>query len=280
MKVRQSTMGDSDKCLRAMQYSIESSVFHGGVARAIGTAYHKGLERSYANLIANGVHLDPRMAVIDAFEEFDRLVELAPSHESEFSKTAGTFKWDEKFPDAASAKVVIESMLLGYLNDTEAVWPAEWKILAVEQSFSLPLFGSHTRNGSIDLVGVDPDGWVFGDDHKTAGKAWPYNKHHARKSNQAPWYVRALQELYPDAPGYRFFYSIMTYGGKFDRREVRVEAGHIEAIDAKALQVVTIYEGMRSAGMELPANPASNLCSPKYCDYFDVCPYGAALDNQ
>ena len=279
MKVRQSTLGDADKCLRAMQYSIEGTVYHGGVGRAIGTAYHKALELSYRNLIDNGMHLDPRMSVINAHEEFDRLVEMAPSHESEFSKTAGEFKWDDKFPDADSAKAVLSTIVPAYFEG-DGVWPEEWTILDVEQSFSLPFFGDNTRNGSIDLVGVDPDGYVFGDDHKTAGKAWPYNKHHARKSNQAPFYVRALQELYPDAVGYRFFYSIMTLGGKFDRREVRVDRAHIDAVDSKAVQVVTLYQGMRAGGLDLPANPASTLCSPKYCDHWDICPYGAVLDVQ
>jgi hypothetical protein len=278
MRVRQSTLGDFDKCARAMQYSIESPVYHGGVARAIGTAYHAGLEFAYNNLRANDVWPDVRMAIIEAIERFDRTAALEPSHESEKTKRKGTFKWDDAFPDAATAHATIAHMLESYWGDPDCRWP--WPVLGTELGFSLPFWGDHTRNGSIDLVLEDPNGWIVGVDHKTAGKGWNFNKHHARKQNQAPWYVAALRELFPDAPGYRFFFDIMTYKGKFDRREAVVSPEHIAAVDTKAVQVVTLYEGMRAGGFDLPANPASNLCSPKYCDHWDICPHGAVLDVQ
>ena len=282
MKVRQSTLGDADTCLRRMQYSIEGNVYHGGAARAVGTAYHYGLEWAYNREIENGVWPDVRMAIVEAQECFVRTENLDPSHESELSKQRGQFTWTKQIPDRETAFQLIDTMLRSYWATEGAHWEPPWQVLGTEVGFSLPLWGGdkHTRNGSIDLVGVDPDGYVFGDDHKTAGRAWPYNKHHARKQNQAPWYLEALRELYPDAFGYRFFFSIMTYKGDFERREVVVTDEHIRAVEEKALQVVTLYDGMRGAGLDLPANPGSNLCSPLYCDHWDVCPYGAALDNQ
>lgn len=281
MKVRQSTLTDADKCLRAMQYTIESQVYHGGVARAIGTAYHRALEWAYDREIAEGVWPQVDLALIEALECYDRTEALEPSHESERTKQPGVFKYNDDIPDRAAAHARVELMVRAFWEHPEAHWQAPWQPIAVEQGFALPLWNGHTANGSIDLVGFDPDGFVFGEDHKTAGKnRWPQNKHHARKQNQAPFYVWALMQLYPDAPGYRFFFDIMTHKGVFERRETVVLPEHIEAVQAKALQVVTLYEGMRGAGLDLPANPASNLCSPLYCDHWDVCPYGAALDVQ
>jgi len=283
VKVRQSTLGDFDKCGRAMQYSIESQVYHGGITRAIGTAYHYALEFAYNALIRSGVFPDVHMPKIEAYECLERTIAMEPSHESERTKRPGTFKWTKEVPDFETATRILDVMLESYWNNPEAVWKQEdgWTVLATEQGFSLPLWNGHTQNGSIDLVIQGPDGEIVGEDHKTAGKnKWPYNKHHARKQNQAPWYVDALSQLYPDAPGYRFFFDIMTHKGVFERRETTVNPEHIEGVRTKALQVVTLYEGMRSAGLDLPANPASNLCSPDYCDHWDVCPYGQVLDVQ
>lgn len=283
MRVRQSTLGDADKCLRSLQLTVESTVYHGGITRAIGTAYHYGLEVAYNHLIDTGefpeIH-DPRIA---AYEKLQETIELKPSHASEFSRQAGTFKWTKDIGDFDTATRVLDVMLESYWANPDAVWKRSdgWEVLATEQSFHLPLFGDHTSDGSLDLTLRGPEGEIAGEDHKTAGKnKWPYNKHHARKQNQAPWYVDALTQMYPDAPGYRFFFDIMTHKGVWERRETIVTPEHIQAVKEKALQVVTLYEGMRASGLDLPANPASTLCSPDYCDHWDVCPYGAALDVQ
>lgn len=283
MRVHQSTLGEADKCLRSLQYSLESRVFHGGITRALGTAYHYGLEVAYNHLIETGVWpdiVDPRIA---AYERLQESVELAPSHPSEETKEPGTFKWTKDITDFDTATRVLDVMLECYWEHPDAVWKRDdgWEVLGTEVSFSLPLFGNHTQGGSIDLVLRGPQGEIVGEDHKTAGRnKWPYNKHHARKQNQSPWYLDALTQLYPDAPGYRFFYDIMTHKGVWERRESIVAPGHVQGVKEKALQVVTLYEGMRASGLDLPANPSSTLCSPDYCDHWDICPYGASLDVQ
>lgn len=282
MKVRQSTLTSADKCLRALQYDLEVPVYHGGSMRALGTAYHYGNELYYLG------ERDRDKIHAGAIAEFDRCVALEPSHESEKSKQAGTFRWDETVPDRQTA---VDSLI--YLLDVyqlEHAWPIDdrhpdakirpghFGVLGVETGFSLPFWGEHTRNGSIDLALQDEHGGVIGVDHKTAGKMWPQGKEHARKQNQAPWYVRALQELFPGAPYYRFVYDIISLKGKFERRISDPTAAHIAAVDKKAIQVVSLYEGMRSAGLDLPANPASTLCNPKWCDHFTICEYGSALE--
>lgn len=283
MKVRQSTLGEADKCLRSLQFSLEHPVYHGGIVRAIGTAYHHALEYAYNALIYHGEFPTVDMPRIEAYERLQASIDMEPSHDSERTKQPGAFKWTNDIPDFETATRRLDVMLESYWSNPEAVWKKDdgWEVLAVEQGFSFPLWGDHTANGSIDLVLRGPDGEIAGEDHKTAGKnKWPYNKHHARKQNQSPWYVMALQGLYPNEPGYRFFYDIMTHKGVFERRETIVTDEHCSAVRDKALQVVTLYEGLRGVGLDLPANPSSNLCSPDYCDHWDICPYGQALDVQ
>jgi hypothetical protein len=135
----------------------------------------------------------------------------------------------------------------------------------------------HTRSGTMDLVLIDPFGAVIGVDHKTAGRMWPAGKEHPRKNNQASWYVGALKEMFPQAPAYRFCFDVMTYAGKFDRRVVEPSDDHIKAVEAKATQVATLYSWARAGGLDLPANPGSNLCSDKYCDFWTLCPHGEVL---
>lgn len=291
MKVRQSTLGSADKCLRALQYDLENPVYHGGSTRALGTAYHQGLETFFKPGLPPGRLMPMAELLAGANAEFDRCVSMEPSHESEKTKTAGSFRWDEAVPDKETAYEILALILPEYINNF--AWPIDpdfttldrlpkadhFGVLGTELSFNLPFFDKHTSNGSMDLTLVDEHGWIIGVDFKTAGRMWPKGKEHPRKQNQAPWYVRSLKELFPNAPGYRFVFDIMTIKGKFERRIADPSDAHIDAVERKAIQVVSLYEGMRGAGLDLPANPANTLCNPKWCDHWDVCEYGAALDS-
>lgn len=273
MKVRQSTLGGADKCLRSMQYDIENNVYHGGSIRALGTAYHAGLEYWYQ---PNGETKTLGGAIAEACRVFDDTASMTPSHESELTKTAGNFRWDDKCPDHETAYGLLDVMLTEYI--TNHVWPDEYRRIGTELSFSQDWRPGHTRNGSIDLT-LESEGWIIGVDFKTAGKMWPRGKEHHRKQNQSNWYTAALMEMFPGAAGYRFVFEIMTYAGKFDRRIADVTPESIAAFDRKAEQVVGLYTGMRAAGMDLPANPASTLCNSKWCDHFDICEFGSILES-
>jgi hypothetical protein len=71
----------------------------------------------------------------------------------------------------------------------------------------------------------------------------------------------------------------MTYKGKFDRRVTTPGEGHMLAIIDKSLALKQMVEPALEAGLSLPANPASTLCSPKFCDSWDFCPHGKVLDD-
>lgn len=262
MRMRQSTLGDADICLRRLQFNLEAprDVYHCNPARAIGTAYHAGLEYAYT-VVGQGAKWPSLMSQCDV-----ALVALEAEHE----KAGDHFQWSKDYPDIASMMAVVSEMLAAY-----EPYRWQWQVVDVELVFDLPWIREHTRGGAMDLVLQDPNGWIVGVDHKTAGRMWPEKKSTARVSNQGPWYVAALKELFPDAPGHRFVFDVMTYAKKFERRICDPRPEHLVNIEHKALQVVSIVDGMRANGLDLPANPSSNLCSSEYCDWWNICPFGA-----
>lgn len=282
MRVHQSILND---CLRAMQYNIESPVYHGGSIRAVGTGYHKSLETFYRERMVDPDTTPHSLGFwgIDGLvkigqDEFDRVASGAPSHSSEHSRQAGNFKWNAKVPDTDTAHAMIDKMVRAYF-DGGHYWPAEWTVLGVEQSFELPWYGQHTRGGSADLVLQGPDGTIIIDDQKTAGRAWVKGKESARKSAQGPWYLWAMMDLFPGAPDYRVTFSIMQYNGTFERREATPTPEQMNAQALRLAETVNLYTVLKANGMDLPANPSSTLCSPEYCDHWSICPWGEAIDT-
>jgi hypothetical protein len=273
MRIRQSYLGQADKCLRSLQYELEAppDQYRSGIIRAIGTAYHAGLEYYYlVRQKGPEYQFDCWEA---ALEECEIFAEAAL--QGELERAGAAFIWDDKFLTVDAARDAVFAMLKAYQGHA---WPTDWTVLGVEHRFELE-FDPHVKTGTIDLVLQAPDGGIVGVDHKTCNRMWDQYKHLPRKNNQGPFYTGALRELYPDAPYHRFAFDVMTYAGKFERRISDASDAHVQAVLNKAVQLATLVEGMRGAGMDLPANPASNLCSPKYCDWFDVCPHGSSLDT-
>lgn len=275
MKIRQSLLGSFDACPRRLQYELEApkDQYRSGIVRAVGTAYHAGLEYYYRSVMRG-----------DSFSWHEFRVQFCQDTavnalEDEIARAGDAFIWDDKFKDFDAAAETVRSMLAAYFEGGHA-WPAEWAVLGVEETFEFPFHNGHTRSGTIDLVLQDPNGWIYDVDHKTAGRKWDQGKHKPRKNNQAPFYTAALQQMYPEAPGWRFVFDVMTYKGEFERRISDPQPGHIQAVLDKSIQVISLYEGMRANGLDLPVNPSSNLCSPRYCDFWDICPSGSALDGQ
>lgn len=286
MRISQSILGNVDKCMLAAQYGIDPPswvVRTAGSQRAVGTGYHAGLEQYYRQRVTGPgtVPHVPDMigAAIDTFN-ISRTIDLYDNSPVE------NFKWDERVPDQETAERFMAAMLTEYVGGGH-VWPHDWTVLGVEVGFAVtdPDLDGHVAKGSADLVLADPTGYVVVDDHKTAGKAWPAGKEHPRKNNQSPWYVHYMRTVYPDAVGYRMCYSIMTYptvksGCRFERRISDPGVEHEAAIVKKANDFANLYQEMHvKLGRDLPANPASTLCNPKWCDFFEGCPHGRVLER-
>lgn len=259
--IRQSMMGSADICLRRLGYDLAG---HKGTgeARIVGTAYHAGLERLYTD------RREGRAST---------KVQLHKAAEDAFAVEAQGFDgWATTSLDAA-ARVV--SMLDAYVDGGHE-WPEEYEVLGVEQEWFLPLFGRWVVKGTIDLVlrgpipGLDRVGVIL-DDHKTAGRKWPKNKHDPRKQPQPglyAWAWYACTGVVPD----RFVYDVMTYEGLFERRWTTPTSAHMQALLDKATALTQVIEAFEDP-TQMPANPTSNLCSSMYCDAWAVCPFGEVL---
>jgi hypothetical protein len=277
-----SRMGSFDKCGLAFQYDTELPRTGGGSVRGTGTGYHAGLELLYRCRMLQASEPTVDECVAAGFTAFDNdLNQTNPER----------YIWAEKVPNRATAHELVERMIRAYFDpENDAVWPSDWKVIGVELPFKITRDSIGFR-GVIDLALQAPDGGIVGVDNKTNGSyGWKVGKESPRKQAQPPIYRAAMENLWPDAPYYRFVFDIMTYGVlskktgerspcKFERRISDPSPLHVNATWSKALQIITLYNGMRAGGMDLPANTSSDLCSPQYCDHWDYCPHGAVLDT-
>ena len=272
--VRQSLLGSADKCLRSFQYSLERPEGFqegGSIQRSLGTGYHNGgMEPFYkALMLGHPVPTIDDSVALALTEMHDDIAKADPEN----------FKWSKEITDVDAADLKLASMVRTYFEE-EHYWPEDFKVLGVEHTFDFPymVYGQPVH-GTMDLVLEDPLGYIVIVDHKTCGRMWDSTKHKPRKQNQPAFYTRVAKLIWPDRPGYRFVYDIMSYAGKFERRISDPTEAHEQAVWDKAEQLVALYKMMRGSGLDLPVNPSSTLCSPAFCDFWPVCPQGEALDN-
>lgn len=290
MKISQSLLSQADKCGLALQFTLDTPVGFKRTTsgpRAGGTGYHAGLQHAYEHRQVCGSFPPLRNTLEIGVQSF--LSELKWDHYT--NTKVEKVLWDDKVPDEATGIALVRAMLMEYFEGKNAeglnhYWPMDWEIVAIEHPFKLDaLEGLQLTSHGIDLVVRSPDGTTLvGEDHKTAGKSWDQGKATPRKNNQAPMMTWAMRQIWPNEQHYRFCFGVMVYGlkggPKFDRKISDPSAAHEAAVVKKAQDVAFLYETIHlKAGMDLPANPASTLCNPKWCDYFEVCPHGRVLDT-
>lgn len=282
-RLSQSVLAASEECGRKAQYLVEHPVWAhrvGGSARAVGTGYHAGLEHHYAAR-RDGRPIPTTVECVDAaVDVFQRSLVTDLYDDTPIVE----FRWDENVPDQNTAESHIRAMVSHYF-DHGCEWPADWQVLDVESHVQL----TDPRLGQVkfgaDLILSAPDGGLVIEDHKTAGKTWGQGKSDPRKNVQAPFYQRLARQIWPDRPYYRFTFGVMLLprpkaGIVFSRIVCDPQPVHEEAIVARALDFLFAYNVLVvEHGLDLPANPNSSLCSPKFCDFFSGCPHGAILEG-
>jgi hypothetical protein len=279
-RVRQSLLGSVDKCLRSAQFSIETPpmVPSGSIQRSLGTGYHAAMERFYKFRMETE-YTEPFNWEIATAVFVETALTCMHDDIDSVARAGGSFKWSKEITDVDMADTKLAHMVRSYFEG-DHYWPAEFEVVGVEHSFTFAdeIMGM-PMHGTMDLVLRDPSGYIVIVDHKTCARMWDQSKHKPRKQNQPGFYVHAARKLWPDAAGYRFVYDICSYKGDFERRISDPSPAHEHAVMEKAEQFIVLYKGLRANGMDLPVNPSSNLCSPSFCDYWSICPQGAALDS-
>lgn len=245
--MRQSLINSSDICLKRTGYQSEG-LWAPSEPALVGTAYHAGLE-----------------AFFNGEEQFESVVKaFAVLTQAD----QDGFEWETSLQDAIDR---VANMLQAY-------WPNAWhdtiEVIGTELSFTEPWINGWQAHGTVDLLfRNDYDGRLVIDDHKTAKRKWPANKHDIRHSVQSAWYCYWIWQQYAEMPS--FVYSIMTYAGFFERRWVNPTMEQMLTVVKKAENLAYLLDNVPVS--HLPTNTTTPLCSEKYCPAWEACPCGAEL---
>jgi hypothetical protein len=254
-----SKLSNAEACLKKFEFSFEKHPVVPSESRIVGWSYHAGQEAHYRARMG-GVKLSPSDRNLAALARFEA--------DSVAMIDMGV-KWESSANDAFG-KVIV--MLNAYF-DGGYEWPEDYRVIDVENKFVIDWIPGWEAVGVADIVLEDPCGWLIVDDHKTSGKKWAYNKHDPRKNGQGPWYAHWHEQLYQRPTLVTF--SVMTYKGDFERRLATPRPDQVEAVMARAEGFARLLD----AGVALPGNPSSTLCNAKWCDYWTICEWGAAIDS-
>lgn len=293
MKLTQSILSSAEDCQIKAQFTLDPPPWAkrvAGSSRALGTAFHAGLAIRYesrmkaedqSQWLVSGEGLATGDDMLGAAIEIFRTSQKMDLYDN---TPIEVFKWDDSVPDEATAETFLAQMLAYYMENGHE-WPFDWQVLGVEINETL----TDARLGRVklgaDLILRAPDGGIVSVDHKTGRKPWAAGKADPRKNAQSPFYNRLVKVRYPGAPYYRFVFDIMVLprpraGIVMQRLISDPTEAHEEAIVQRALAFQQVYETVHvKMGLDLQANPASTLCNPQWCDHFEGCPYGRALEQ-
>ena len=270
-KVSQTILNNADVCLRRAEYARHEEKFFSDQT-ICGTGYHAGLEVYYLNRLQNPDEVVPSPAIVEAaYDQAGLLIQAERDH------AGPRMKWNlwSTVPEIVAGA---QGMLHAYFSQG-CYWPEDWKVIGVEQQLLMPahVAGWHQRS-TIDLVLRQREsGLLVLADHKSATKPWKRDKESYRKTNQPAMYVDGWERATGERPD-AFVFDIMTLNGLFERRTAQVTNATIEGMIEKQRTILPLLEKANAGELELPGNTQSFLCSEKWCDFWDRCPFGAAFD--
>jgi hypothetical protein len=273
--MRQSLIGTADTCLARIPYSFDPDIpRRGSILRSMGTAGHASLAEAYLQRMRGDV-TDPGEWDYEKIwtvgrEELETDISMYDSFDWRYQPK--TSRLDEKVIDVDEAWAMVEGCLRKYFDEA-LYWPFPgFEIVGVETPFRFPWKDHWEMSGTVDLiVQNNENGWLSIVDHKFSKKKWNRMKGGADNA-QGAWYIHAIQKMF-DTPLVTFVYDINTFDGTFERREAHRNQQQIDA----TLQRAELVAQLIDQGGPYPPNTASFLCSPAYCDYWELCPYGRIL---
>jgi len=228
---------------------------------ALGTGYHAGLELWYQSRL-DGYH-PPTI---------EQMIEVGANT---IDKIMGGWPQSAEW-DRPAMMTALDTMLYAYFRDA---CDHNFEVFGVEYDVESEWFGKYTIAGRLDLVLRTNPGSFLIVDHKSAGKAWGPDKHKPRYAMQAPWYSYwlkvQLEKQGEVVDSIRFCYDVMTRAGKFSRKMADPTEDEIQLTLERARQ----YVSMLDLNIELPVSTESFLCSQKYCEYWEICPFGSRMGH-
>lgn len=234
---------------------IEGEKIPPNVAMLKGTGFHRGAEYNFRQKLDSHSDL-PAQDIIDAavaaFEaEVDKGVELA-----------GDDKLRGKTIVVAETKDDLVSVVTVHAKDQAP----DYQPVFVEQEFTISIPDS-TRDlkGIIDLA----DDLRRVTDLKSAGKS--KSQSDADNSVQLTIYAAGHHALTGNPPSEVRLDTIVTTKTKTYRNVVGSERG-VEDFQALAHRIEVVNSGV-DKGVFAPATPGAWWCGPKWCGYWNSCPF-------
>lgn len=269
--MRQSLLSSWTICGRRAWYSMHGDLpYATSQAAAMGTAHHSGMELVYRETPDD----NPRV-VTPALRSKAYGAAIA-SFDLEVERAEDRFRWDGDRDDALNIVIARLDLALDRL-----LW--QGRVLAVEKSFTHGWRPGWTAHGTIDLVLLAFD-QAIGVDHKTAYRRWAANKRTTLlELPQAGWYMDAWDAENPATPMASFTFDIVSGMGNslgVERRVLAPTPDERSRVRSLFTEAALAMDALDAAGVDYPANPGHMLCSDKYCDAWDHCPYGAMARTQ
>lgn len=271
--MRQSLIGSYGICPSRVRYERERPwLDFSGDARSCGTGYHAGIAHAFES-IQDG----------EVVDEAACLAACKAAIDADVAQAGEAFTWT-KFRSVDEIVETAHRMVSANLATLDERWPRDrWLVQGVELGFQMPWFDHWAATGTIDLVLWDTKhGRFHMVDHKTSGRGWQKGKE--LKTPQphfyAHWWKKVLRAAYPDQ--YRnvgdhdltvpMTFEIMTYAGKFEARTVYPSVESESFVMRQATVAARVIDDKGPWAMNID----STLCSPQYCDHFDICPGGSS----
>ncbi len=278
-------IGQNDICMKRTEYDIFVDTPQvANVNRVIGSGYHAGNAEGYQQLM-HGFPRDVDKMVEAGTWAFRRGVEWddyvdRPVDEFSWTYQPKTYRAPLIILNEARATQAVEDLIRFYWS--EHAWDLE--VVAVEFRMNLPYPGAPAgwdRGGAVDLILADGGGGYILDDHKTSKKKWTKKKG-TPNNPQAAWYLDEWR-TYANTDQVKFCYDVMAINldpdtllakPEFERRWAPRSQAQIDATLERGRDLAKLID---QGGPFLP-NTESFLCSPHYCDYWKICPYGSTLN--
>lgn len=223
-----------------------------GIAMITGTGLHAGAEVNFRQKIDTHADLPKRDIVDAAVDGFDRGL-------------AGGYSLDADCATSPEIAVGEARDQVATLADLYAAQVApEYQPKFVEQLVTIPLPGPFDILGVLDMA--DDQGRVV--DLKTTGKSKSQSE--ADASPQLTFYAAAHKVLTGElASEVRLEVLVKTKTPKRVMLSSKRGPEHFAVLANRINAASAAIE----AGIFLPADPGSWMCSPKWCGYYHTCPY-------
>ncbi len=246
-----------NRCGRQFMYRyLEGLVIPPGISAVRGTAAHTGVEVNLLNIIQTG-----SPAPLEAVE-----VACQEKVNSEWEKGVRLLPEEQVQPEAKLRGEAVDGAIRLARTHHKEIAP-NLQPFQIERWWELTIPDLPcTVKGRIDLQ--ERDGIR---DLKT-GKAYPWEDA-AERSPQLTWYAMAVNALDGTLPNYvSIDHLILTKTGV----TYRPQTAKRDAVDfTREIRRAQLTAHSISKDIFQPATPDQWCCSPRWCGYWNRCPYGA-----